>query len=437
MMPQIKIMKNKTIFFFFLSLILVNSSNLYSQVTQDDIDRYLRGEYYVFTLIDGYNKKERIGTFASKEEICELFEHPIFSSKKINGYVHVPIDDVIEDFIKMLPFEKSLITIGLEFADIHNKRNRSIFHLTQTSSSCMPLHLYGGQAGAPKVKWQQAISLSGSKLEWQLMAHGASRPIFNLSYPDEFNIYALLLLKEMHPVLIKKFDELHQNNLALIAADEARKLEIEKEKIRIEAQQKKEEAERILRENELRIQAENEKERLRIEAQQRNMRLDELRIQEERVEREETANRRLYRLLIIFFLIVSGLIYLHYRNKLEERRKLEEKEHQRKIDEQKNLEAKKERIQENKKRNTLVTKYKNWNKRRSTLSSQINQIKKRQSQSDKDALDLMKELETLKSKKKKLDEQIEELTKDIQDEKKVVKFLREKYPFIDAYLDNR
>ena len=49
----------------------------------------------------------------------------------------------------------------------------------------------------------------------------------------------------------------------------------------------------------------------------------------------------------------------------------------------------------------------------------------------------MKELETLKSKKKKLDEQIEELTKDIQDEKKVVKFLREKYPFIDAYLDNR
>jgi len=43
MMSQIKIMINKTIFFFFLSLILVNFSNLYSQVTQDDIDRYLNG----------------------------------------------------------------------------------------------------------------------------------------------------------------------------------------------------------------------------------------------------------------------------------------------------------------------------------------------------------------------------------------------------------
>ena len=34
----------------------------------------------------------------------------------------------------------------------------------------------------------------------------------------------------MHPILLKKFDELHQNNLVLIAADEAKKLEIEKEK---------------------------------------------------------------------------------------------------------------------------------------------------------------------------------------------------------------
>ena len=109
MMSQIKIMINKTIFFFFLSLILVNSSNLYSQVTQDDIDRYLNGEYYVFTLNDGYNKRERIGTFASKEEICALFDHPVFSSKKINGYAHVPIDDVIEDFIKMLTTDAMII----------------------------------------------------------------------------------------------------------------------------------------------------------------------------------------------------------------------------------------------------------------------------------------------------------------------------------------
>ena len=216
-MFQIKIMKNKTVFFFFLSVILVNSSNLYSQVTQDDIDRYLNGEYYVFTLIDGYNKRERIGTFASKEEICALFDHPVFSSKKIKGYAHVPIDDVIEDFIKMLPFKKSWVAIGPEFADIHDKRTRSIFHLTETTSSCMPFHLYGGKSGAPKVKWQQATNFYSSPLEWQFLAYGAGRPIFNLSYPDQVNIYALLMLKEMHPVLLKKFDTLHQNNLAPIA----------------------------------------------------------------------------------------------------------------------------------------------------------------------------------------------------------------------------
>ena len=436
-------MKNKTVFFFFLSVILVNSSNLYSQVTQDDIDRYLSGEYYVFTLIDGYNKRERIGTFASKEEICALFKHPVFSSKKINGYVHIPIDDVIEDFIKILPFNKSRITIGLEFADIHDKRTRSIFHLTETTSSCMPFHLYDGKSGVPKVKWQQAASFYPSNLEWQLMAYGASRPIFDLSYPDEFNIYALLMLKEMHPILLKKFDELHQNNLALIAADEAKKLEIEKEKLRIEAQQKKEEAERILRENELRIQAENEKEKLRIEAQQRKdeaeriSRENELRIKAEREEREAAANQRLARFFIIFILIISGVVLLYYRNKSEERKILEEKERQRKLDEQKNLEAKKERDKASKNFKASLTRFKNWNKKRSTLKSHINRIKKSQSKTEKDALDIMEELKTLKPKQKELNEQIAQLRKDIQDEKQVVKILREKYPFIDAYLDNR
>ena len=71
-MFQIKIMKNKTVFFFFLSVILVNSSNLYSQVTQDDIDRYLSGEYYVFTLIDGYNKRERIEHLHQRKKFCAL-----------------------------------------------------------------------------------------------------------------------------------------------------------------------------------------------------------------------------------------------------------------------------------------------------------------------------------------------------------------------------
>ena len=414
MMSQIKIMINKTIFFFFLSLILVNSSNLYSQVTQDDIDRYLNGEYYVFTLNDGYNKRERIGTFASKEEICALFDHPVFSSKKIKGYAHVPIDDVIEDFIKMLPFKKSWVAIGPEFADIHDKRTRSIFLLTETTSSCMPFHLYGGKSGAPKVKWQQATNFYSSPLEWQFLAYGAGRPIFNLSYPDQVNIYALLMLKEMHPVLLKKFDTLHQNNLALIAADEDKKLEIEKERLRIEAQQRKEkaEADRIWRETELRIKAERE-------------------------EREAAANRRLFRFFIIFILIVSGVVFLYYWNESEERKILEEKERQRKLDEQKNLEEKKERKKANKNFRASVTRFKNWKKKRSTLKSQINQIKKRQSKAEKDALDLQKELKILNPKKKKLDDHIAQLTKDIQDEKKVVKTLREKYPFIDAYLDNR
>jgi len=413
-MSQIKIMINKTIFFFFLSLILVNSSNLYSQVTQDDIDRYLNGEYYVFTLNDGYNKRERIGTFASKEEICALFDHPVFSSKKIKGYAHVPIDDVIEDFIKMLPFKKSWVAIGPEFADIHDKRTRSIFLLTETTSSCMPFHLYGGKSGAPKVKWQQATNFYSSPLEWQFLAYGAGRPIFNLSYPDQVNIYALLMLKEMHPVLLKKFDTLHQNNLALIAADEDKKLEIEKERLRIEAQQRKEkaEADRIWRETELRIKAERE-------------------------EREAAANRRSFRFFIIFILIVSGVVFLYYWNESEERKKLEEKERQRKLDEQKNLEEKKERKKANKNFRASVTRFKNWKKKRSTLKSQINQIKKRQSKAEKDALDLQKELKILNPKKKKLDDHIAQLTKDIQDEKKVVKTLREKYPFIDAYLDNR
>jgi len=414
MMSQIKIMKNKTIFFFFLSLILVNSPNLYSQVTQDDIDRYLNGEYYVFTLNDGYNKRERIGTFASKEEICALFDHPVFSSKKIKGYAHVPIDDVIEDFIKMLPFKKSWVAIGPEFADIHDKRTRSIFLLTETTSSCMPFHLYGGKSGAPKVKWQQATNFYSSPLEWQFLAYGAGRPIFNLSYPDQVNIYALLMLKEIHPVLLKKFDTLHQNNLALIAADEDKKLEIEKERLRIEAQQRKEkaEADRIWRETELRIKAERE-------------------------EREAAANRRSFRFFIIFILIVSGVVFLYYWNESEERKKLEEKERQRKLDEQKNLEEKKERKKANKNFRASVTRFKNWKKKRSTLKSQINQIKKRQSKAEKDALDLQKELKILNPKKKKLDDHIAQLTKDIQDEKKVVKTLREKYPFIDAYLDNR
>ena len=328
--------------------------------------------------------------------------------------MHIPIDDVIEDFIKMLPFKKSWVAIGPEFADIHDKSTRSIFHLTETTSSCMPFHLYGGKSGAPKVKWQQATNFYSSPLEWQFLAYGAGRPIFNLSYPDQVNIYALLMLKEIHPVLLKKFDTLHQNNLALIAADEEKKLEIEKERLRIEAQQRKEkaEADRIWRETELRIKAERE-------------------------EREAAANRRSFRFFIIFILIVSGVVFLYYWNESEERKKLEEKERQRKLDEQKNLEEKKERKKANKNFRASVTRFKNWKKKRSTLKSQINQIKKRQSKAEKDALDLQKELKILNPKKKKLDDHIAQLTKDIQDEKKVVKILREKYPFIDAYLDNR
>ena len=67
----------------------------------------------------------------------------------------------------------------------------------------------------------------------------------------------------------------------------------------------------------------------------------------------------------------------------------------------------------------------------------IRDSKKSQSKAEKDALDIQEELKTLKPKQKELNDHIAQLTKDIQDEKKVVKTLREKYPFIDAYLDNR
>lgn len=406
-----------------------------------------------------------LGTIASKEEICSLFKHPVFSKEKFQGsrnvnYVYIPIDRIIEEFVSMLPFTPT--HLGMHTSDRYKWSKRGeLFQLItykdlgkripDMTSTCLPIHLYqnendsyDGYSSHPLIKWQEAYK---DTYDSRIIVQGINNTSGNRIITDQrnlrdINIYALLFLKEIHPALIKRFDELHQIEVERLAQVKAKNLELEKEKLRLEALAKAQEHERKLtaleaEEKRLERQERAENERL-IEVEK--IRLQQIEAEEKRQESEARIRRSEFwnevKWFFLKFSIFSFVAYFIIRNIRKRRNEAKE--------ERKKAKEKSERLEEDRERRDremarekqkgTVTRWKNKNKK---IQREINSISSSIEEINKQKLTLNKQIGKLELEKKAIEENISQLNDDIKGEEKIVKRLRKKYPFIDSYIENR
>ena len=410
-----------------------------------------------------------LGTIASKEEICSLFKHPVFSKEKFQGYndvnyVYIPIDRIIEEFVSMLPFSPT--NLGMYSEDKYKWATRGELFKLKTyvdlgeripdmTSTCLPIDLFQnekdswGYNSLPLIVWQEAYK--DTYPHYPIMTHGITittgiRIITDKRNLRDINIYALLLLKEMHPALIKRFDELHQIELERLIEIEARNLELEKVKLRLETQRKEWEKQR----EQLRKEKEKEREQLAVEAEKdRLIWMKKLRLQEK--ESEERISRAKFwdkvQANILYFLSFAFVIYIFIlikRMRIEgaKKKRLEAQKIEAEEKEKEKIafskEAERKRIRDFKNQERLrVNRRKRWEKKIRTIQREINYTKESIENINKQYLPLNKQIEKLESEKKSIEDNIKQLNDDIKGEKKIVKKLREKYPFIDVYIENR
>ncbi len=410
-----------------------------------------------------------LGTIASKEEICSLFKHPVFSKEKFQGsrnvnYVYIPIDRIIEEFVSMLPFTPTYL--GMHTSDRYKWSKRGeLFQLMtyedlgkripDMTSTCLPIHLYqnenngyDGHSSHPLIKWQEAYK---DTYDSRIIVQGINTTTGNRIITDkrnlrDINIYALLFLKEIHPALIKRFDELHQIEIGRLAQVKAKNLELEKEKLRLEALAK---AQAEAQEQERKLAAlEAEEKRLERQERAENERLievEKIRLQqieaEEKRQKSEARIRRseFWNEVKWFFLkysIFSLVVYFIIRN-IRKRRNEAKEERKRAKEQSERLEEDRERRDREmarEKQKGTVTKWKNKNKK---IQKEINSISSSIEEINKQKLTLNKQIGKLELEKKAIEENISQLNDDIKGEEKIIKRLRKKYPFIDSYVENR
>ena len=410
-----------------------------------------------------------LGTIASKEEICSLFKHPVFSKEKFQGfsdvnYVYIPIDRIIEEFVSMLPFTPT--HLGMYSEDRYKWAKRGeLFklkiyedlgkRLPDITSTCLPIDLfqneknsYSGYSSLPLIVWQEAYK---DTYPDRIITRGitittGTRIITDKRNLRDINIYALLLLKEMHPALIKRFDELHQVELERLIEIEARNLELEKEKMRLEvlakAQAEAQEHERKIaaeiRKEENRLRA--EKERIALMEKELEIKAEENRQLEIKLAKENELKRKQFwdkvKTFFASLFFIGCAVVLIIRNlQIKRENKIKAEKARDLLEEEREERARKSELEAE--RQLKKGRTTRWMKKGRKIQREINSVKKSIETINKQDVTNNKQIERLESEKKLIEDNIDQLNKDIKGEKKVVSKLRKKYPFIDVYIANR
>ena len=408
-----------------------------------------------------------LGTIASEEEICSLFKHPDFSKEKFqsqgSNYVYVPIDRILEEFVSMLPFNPAFV--GMHSSDKKKWATRDHFlklrtyrdlgeSLPDMTSTCLPIHLYYDETGSyskysssPRIKWQEAYK---DQMDSRMLTRGFNDTTYRIITDQrnlrDINIHALFFLKEMHPALIKRFDELHQMEVERLAQIEAKNLELEKEKLRLEAVAKaqaeaQEHERKLLALEERRRAKEAEEERLERQERAKNERLievEKIRLQqieadEKKAETEARIRRSQrwdqFKAGILSVSIFSLFVYFFIRFLLK--RSHEAKEQSVRLERER--ESRDREIAREKQKETATR----WTKQNKKIQKEIDSISNSIEEINKQKLTLNKQIGKLELEKKTIEENISQLNDEIKGEEKIIKRLRKKYPFIDSYIENR
>ena len=406
-----------------------------------------------------------LGTIASKEEICSLFKHPVFSKEKFQGfsdvnYVYIPIDRIIEEFVSMLPFTPT--HLGMYSEDRYKWAKRGeLFklkiyedlgkRLPDITSTCLPIDLfqneensYSGYSSLPLIVWQEAYkdTYPDRIITRGITVTTGTRIITDKRNLRDINIYALLLLKEMHPALIKRFDELHQVELERLIEIEARNLELEKEKMRLEVLAKAQEHERKIaaeiRKEENRLRA--EKERIALMEKELEIKAEENRQLEIKLAKENELKRKQFwdkvKTFFASLFFIGCAVVLIIRNlQIKRESKIKAEKARDLLEEEREERARKSELEAE--RQLKKGRTTRWMKKGRKIQREINSVKKSIETINKQDVTNNKQIERLESEKKLIEDNIDQLNKDIKGEKKVVSKLRKKYPFIDVYIANR
>ena len=422
-MSLFKIFFKITLLFVLISFSLFE--DLLSQPSQNEDQRnfiHLSNEYYVSDQSYYFPDREgnryrvsKIGTIAKKYEICNLFKHPIFSQKNkpetynYDYYYYVPIDDIKKSFLQILPdFKRVFLGGSYEDAKRWYKRYEDDFSM---SSSCLPTNLLdGSNTNILSVRWTEIDSLHNSYSKMKYGIESQNSRGLRLNDFEDFNILAVLYLREMHPALIKRFDE--------ILVIQNKKAEIRKEENRVIA-----EKERIaLMEKELEIKAEENRKLIIEQEMKRTIFWDKV---------------KTFFYSLFFIGIALVLVIRSYRIKAERARNLLEEERKEKARKSELERERENKIKAEAERQLRKGRTTRWMKKGRKIQREINSVKKSIETINKQDVTNNKQIERLESEKKLIEDNIDQLNKDIKGEKKVVSKLRKKYPFIDDYIANR
>ena len=208
---------------------IVNHVRLFATLSIFLIPNLLLAEDFYASDDGFFTRSTKIGTLATIDEVCKLIDHPIFTIRQEDSkikspfrlnipytYLFIPIDNEIKEFKSNLP------KYGYYFMG-RDKKNASmmmerISHFPECfifrgigeipNSNIYEQETYGVKANYPLIQWTQEepkrLSLdyysnlyTGSNLEIRLKGTG-----------KDTCIGCIFFLKEMHPFLIKRFDEL-------------------------------------------------------------------------------------------------------------------------------------------------------------------------------------------------------------------------------------
>jgi len=411
--------------------------------------------------------KIKIGTLATIDEVCKLIDHPVFTIKQEDSgiknprifrlnmpytYLFIPIDNEIKKFKSMFP--SGYYFLGRDKKDASKMMDR-ISHFPECFKSrnigeipnsigydSYEQEKYNVKANYPLIQWTQEEPRR-LDLDYYSNLYGAQHLEIRLSgFREHTCIGCIFFLKEMHSTLLKRFDELYAVEVVRLKTEAARKAALqireEEERVRQEAFERKE-AEKIRLEA-LSLLKKQEAEELRLQKiasiEEEKLRLEQIRIQQkaesERLKlqiqlEKEQENRNLIILIVAF--IISIFVASYFLQKRKERNEqaieLENLQLARKEQEKK---EKAEKVKSSKTR---------WENKGKKIQKQIQDIQSNINEIEKLEDDLKAQIQKTEIEKKSIEESIDNLKDEIKNEKKVVKRLRERYPFIDSYIDNR
>ena len=155
-----------------------------------------------------------------------------------------------------------------------------------------------------------------------------------------------------------------------------------------------------------------------------------------RIRQNESWDKVEFYLFSIFSLVFSFVVYFIIRKNREINNKIKE-EKKRAKEEAERLERDRKRKEREEEEWAQRVRLQKWTYKNEKLERSINSIRSSLEEIKNQKPILNQQIEKLELEKKAIEENISQLSDDIKGEKKIVKELRKKYPFIDSYIENR